>query len=107
MMAGVSMLGINGVISALDYQSFGTATYRVGTNVEYAIHVEFGTSSNQAQPYLRPAVEKAIVEIDQISWDNPQELVETLALKVESYAKDNAPVDTGNLQGSIKAERVS
>lgn len=29
----------------------------VGTNVEYAPHVEIGTGSMDAQPYLRPAVE--------------------------------------------------
>lgn len=28
----------------------------VGTNVEYAPYVEFGTSHNQAQPFLRPAL---------------------------------------------------
>jgi HK97 gp10 family phage protein len=33
---------------------------QVGTNVEYAEHVEFGTSKMQAQPYLRPAVDKAL-----------------------------------------------
>jgi HK97 gp10 family phage protein len=30
---------------------------RVGTNVEYAPHVEFGTSRQQAQPFLRPALD--------------------------------------------------
>lgn len=29
----------------------------VGTNVEYAPYVEYGTSRNMAQPYLRPAVD--------------------------------------------------
>ena len=29
----------------------------VGTNVEYAKHVEFGTINQQAQPYLFPALE--------------------------------------------------
>lgn len=28
----------------------------VGSNVEYAPYVEFGTSHNQAQPFLRPAL---------------------------------------------------
>lgn len=28
----------------------------VGTNVEYAPHVEFGTSRQEAQPHLRPAI---------------------------------------------------
>lgn len=31
---------------------------RVGTNVEYGPHVEFGTSSQRAQPYLRPAYDE-------------------------------------------------
>jgi len=30
----------------------------VGTDVEYAAFVEFGTSKQEAQPYLRPAFEK-------------------------------------------------
>lgn len=33
----------------------------IGTNVEYAADVEFGTSRNRAQPYLRPAVLEVIV----------------------------------------------
>ncbi len=106
-MTGISISGISTVISTFDYGGFGTVEYRVGTNVEYAIYVEFGTSSNQAQPYLRPAVEQAMAEIDQISWNSSQELIEKLALRIESYAKDNAPVDTGNLQGSIQAQRVN
>ena len=30
----------------------------VGTNVEYAPHVEFGTEKMDAQPYLKPALEE-------------------------------------------------
>jgi HK97 gp10 family phage protein len=30
---------------------------RVGTNVDYAAHVEFGTRHSRAQPYLRPALD--------------------------------------------------
>lgn len=108
-MAGTSMLGFDDMISALNYESFGSRTYRVGTNVEYSVYVEFGTSRNEAQPYLRPAVEQAVSELDQIAndADSPEELVEMLALKVEEYAKDKAPVDTGNLRGSIEAQRVA
>ena len=29
---------------------------KVGTNVEYAVHVEFGTSRQPAKPYLYPAL---------------------------------------------------
>jgi HK97 gp10 family phage protein len=44
------------------------STVAVGTDVEYASHVENGTSRQKAQPYLRPAIEnhkgdyKAILE---------------------------------------------
>lgn len=34
------------------------AEARVGTNVEYATHVEFGTSKQPPQPYLRPAYDE-------------------------------------------------
>lgn len=30
----------------------------IGTNVEYAIYQEFGTSKMQAQPFLKPALQK-------------------------------------------------
>ncbi len=29
----------------------------VGTNVEYATHVEYGTKHQKAQPYMRPALD--------------------------------------------------
>lgn len=32
----------------------------VGTNVEYAAYVEFGTRYQRAQPYLRPALAEAV-----------------------------------------------
>ncbi len=32
------------------------ASVRIGTNVEYAAHVEFGTIKMNTQPYLRPAL---------------------------------------------------
>lgn len=33
---------------------------RVGTNVDYAVHVEFGTSRAPAQPFLRPALAEVL-----------------------------------------------
>lgn len=38
----------------------------IGTNVEYAIYVEKGTSRQSAQAFLTPAVEENIAEIEQI-----------------------------------------
>ena len=37
-------------------------TYQVGTNVEYAKSVEFGTQRQRPQPYLRPAYNIVIPE---------------------------------------------
>lgn len=31
----------------------------IGSNVEYAVYVEFGTSRSPAQPFLRPALDAA------------------------------------------------
>lgn len=39
---------------------------RVGTNVEYATYVEYGTSKMSAQPYLRPSLEKNKGKIKQL-----------------------------------------
>jgi len=41
-------------------------TGKVGTNVEYASNVEFGTSKQSAQPYLRPSLKKNIPKIKQL-----------------------------------------
>jgi HK97 gp10 family phage protein len=42
--------------------SKGAGFVQIGTNVEYAIHVEFGTKYMAAQPYLRPAIAIAVGE---------------------------------------------
>jgi HK97 gp10 family phage protein len=39
---------------------------RVGTNVEYAKYLEYGTSRMSARPFLRPALQAAIT----IAWSN-------------------------------------
>lgn len=43
---------------SLEEESMGNGLIRVlvGTNVDYARFVEFGTSNQPAQPYLRPAL---------------------------------------------------
>lgn len=40
----------------------GESTVVIGTNVEYAPYVEYGTSKMAERPYLRPAVENHIEE---------------------------------------------
>jgi HK97 gp10 family phage protein len=41
-------------------------TAYIGTNVEYAPYVEFGTSKTKPQPYLKPAVMNHITEYKQL-----------------------------------------
>lgn len=50
--------------------SLGKASYYVGTNVEYAPFVEFGTRKMTARPYLRPAAKKVVMRVKAkgISW---------------------------------------
>ena len=42
----------------------GKLEAEVGTNVEYAPSVEFGTSKQKAQPFMRPALDKAITQLN-------------------------------------------
>ena len=42
----------------------GKLEAEVGTNVEYAPYVEFGTSKQSAQPFMRPALDKAITQLN-------------------------------------------
>lgn len=51
----------NSITSVADSE---TAT--IGTNVEYAPYVELGTSRQNAQPYLRPAIEDHLQEYKDI-----------------------------------------
>lgn len=108
---GVNLNGLGLVLNALDdlEDDWGGETkWVVGTNVHYSVYVEFGTSSMQAQPYLRPAVEQTMREADRIAEESSgtEELVAKLALEIERRAKKLAPVDTGNLKASIRAERI-
>jgi len=107
-MTGMSLFGMSSLLDTLDYEEFGETRYVVGTNVEYAVYVEFGTSSNQAQPFLRPAVRRAVRSMDRAftGAESPQEVAEQLALTIEAEAKREAPVDTGTLKNSITAERL-
>ena len=42
----------------------------IGTNVEYAPYVEYGTSRMRAQPYLRPALDENRRRINELLKDN-------------------------------------
>lgn len=112
-MAGMSVSGVAGVMSAFDElwtfaEELRDTVYIVGTNVEYAVHVEFGTSRMQAQPYLFPAARRVIRSPEKHigTPEDGDELVRQLALAIEREASDDAPVDTGNLKASIRAEKL-
>lgn len=44
----------------------GEKAVYIGTNVEYAPHVELGTSKQKAQPYLRPAATEHVNQYRQV-----------------------------------------
>lgn len=60
---------LRGSIST-DLSQINSYEASVGTNVEYAVHVEYGTHKQSAKPYLRPAynqnVNKLAQELKQI-----------------------------------------
>lgn len=45
----------------------------VGTNVEYATHVEYGARNQKAQPYMRPALDKNRKNIVRLYRENMKE----------------------------------
>jgi HK97 gp10 family phage protein len=49
---------VNSINTVLISSDDTSAFAEVGTGVEYAEHVEFGTSRMQAQPYMRPAFDE-------------------------------------------------
>ena len=51
--------------NSISHTQSGDTEY-IGTNVEYAQDVEFGTSKQKAQPYLKPAVTNHIDEYKRI-----------------------------------------
>jgi phage gpG-like protein len=111
-MAGASLLGATSLLDTFDdfrdRWAGGSATWTVGTNVEYAVYVEFGTSRMAAQPFLRTAAERAMTKADRFADESnsDDELVEKLAHEVEREAKILVAVDTGTLRNSISAQRA-
>lgn len=131
------LVGAADMLDAIDDlkdQVDGTATFVVGSNVEYSIFLEFGTSKMQAYPWLRPAVRElqrnpeAFIEantntsIDEL--DSVDAVVRVIALALERKMTNNVTAeggrdrspgthpdhparDTGNLAASIKAVRIS
>lgn len=85
-----------------------TDTWVVGTDVEYSVYVEFGTSRMSAQPYLRPAIEHAKRNAERYMAETSSinAFIRRMAMEIEAEAKRLCPVDTGRLRSSIKAEKM-
>lgn len=107
---GVSLVGGGQIVEEFEAVATGDTApdYIVGTGVEYAAYVEFGTSKMQAQPYLEPAVRTVMRNLGRYEEeaDDIEELIKILALEIEREAKQGCPVDTGTLRSSIKAVKL-
>ena len=116
---GMNLLGLSRTVDRfkeIQARFDGDVVYLVGSNVEYALWQEVGTSSMEPQPYLRPAVrewqrspEGFIVRNTKVNpddLDSLEEMVRVSALAIERRASEMSPVDTGNLQASVKSVRL-
>lgn len=89
----------------------------VGTAVEYAVYLEFGTSKMDPKPFFRPALQEARRDIEGFIRDNTrttvseiddvQELVRAVAFALERRVKEiitrKGLIDTGTLRASVQA----
>ena len=111
MSAGIKMLGMSQAFNALGAMADEMTDDEawVGSTAEYAGSVEFGTQNQAAQPYLRPAINEMMkpINIEEVLGGVLEEKIKNKALQIageiENIAKRKAPVDTGNLRGSIQA----
>lgn len=106
------MTGIGGMLQALEKLNFAMNVqgkgFSIGTNVPYSTFQEFGTSYQSGKAHLRPGFDAVVaMHIDRIiaNNDNAEEIVTKIALEIEHQTKIRAPVDTGNLKNSYRAER--
>jgi len=98
-----------------DYREPGD--WYVGTAVEYAIYLEFGTSKMDAKPFVRPAVHayqsnlKAAIATDTRTTlaeiGSAEELVQTVAIGLERRIKRiitaKGLIETGTMRASVRA----
>ena len=100
----------------------------VGTDVEYAVYLEFGTSQHEPYPFLFPAAHDVMVNQAERIFRQSTDMegfIGRLALQIEAQAKANASaahgskgrsegthpshpkVQSGDLKESIEAERIA
>jgi hypothetical protein len=98
------------VIDRLIKNAKGKHVRIIADGVKYGIFREFGTRRMAAHPFMIPALEavrtaflQAMRQVN--NWEHGELVIEKLARDCESYAKQNAPVDTGALRSSIHIEK--
>lgn len=109
---GIQLLGFEELLDTLEQWRLQYANdqpvWNIGTDVEYSVYQEFGTVDIVAKWYLRNATTTVAQRLDGIVTPDLdlEEIIERIARMIERRAIINAPVDTGNLQSSIAAERM-
>ncbi len=58
MTCGFGSCATSSAVTCITHEVVSPDTVKVGTNVEYAPFVEFGTVFRRAKPYLRPAFDE-------------------------------------------------
>jgi len=96
----------------------GAGTVTVGTGVEYAVYLEFGTSDMDPKPFFRPALAELRVQgvegflrsntnLSAEQLDDLETLVDAVGLALERRMKEiitrKGLVDTGTLRASVLA----
>ncbi len=113
---GMQMIGFNAIMDLFDdieANWAGSSVWLAGTEVHYAVFLEFGTSKMPAYPFARPAVDRVMqTQADGIadSADSIEELVSDLAQAISdemsSVIQEKDLIDTGKLLRSIHARPV-
>lgn len=112
---GVQLLGLGNILAAFDSLELaieGDTIYVTGTNVEYAVYQEFGTSAIAARPAMRKAIATVGRNLGSVASDasSEEEAVKLVALELEREWKQNIVdmdiIDTGNYLNSVRAEKV-
>jgi hypothetical protein len=108
-------------VDDLEEQWSGGTIWTVGTAVNYAIYLEFGTRDMDPKPFLRPAVAEARASLETFiatntrttldAIDSADELVRIVALALERRVKEiiteKGLIDTGTLRASVAAIPVA
>lgn len=96
-------------LERLEERWTGQQQWLVGTSVEYAIYLEFGTSEMDPKPFFRPAVDRVQSKIEDIAdgADSIDDLLSRVAIALEREVKQvitkKGLIDTGTLRASITA----